>query len=200
MGYAFVSMGAAEAAPQNQYDAIVAQIRLEFPDFKIVKKSDSSLMRMLDSLLRVVTLGGQKKFLTSYETTLGNTVYVSDNWDSLSDTTKAIVLAHEREHMRQRRIYGRVGYSFLWLIPALPMGLAIGRARLEWGGYRQTILSTSILRGPAAACSSTMRERIVGQFTGPAYGWMWPFRGQVESWYDQALRDAGVDCGKVKPG
>jgi hypothetical protein len=28
----------------------------------------------------------------------------------------------------------------------------------------------------------------VRQFTSAAYGWMWPFRGQVERWYDQAVQ------------
>jgi hypothetical protein len=33
----------------------------------------------------------------------------------------------------------------------------------------------------------------VDQFTSAAYGWMWPFRAQVERWYDTALAELGVD-------
>jgi hypothetical protein len=28
---------------------------------------------------------------------------------------------------------------------------------------------------------------VIEQFTGPSYGWMWPFRRSVERWYDDVL-------------
>jgi hypothetical protein len=41
--------------------------------------------------------------------------------------------------------------------------------------------------GPHAPRMPAFRERIVRQFTGPSYGWMWPFRASVERWYDRIL-------------
>ena len=33
------------------------------------------------------------------------------------------------------------------------------------------------------------RDYIIGQFTGASYGWMWPFRGSLERWYDSVLAE-----------
>ena len=65
------------------------------------------------------------------------------------------------------------------------MGLAYFRARFEWAAYAETIRATDEVFGRQAA--SGLREHIVNQFTGPSYGWMWPFRRRVERWYDRAL-------------
>jgi hypothetical protein len=190
MSYAF--LGATEAS--SVFDSVMAETKAEFPRFKIVPKSSSALMRGLDALVQIVTLGQQDKFLENYTTTLGTTVYVAEAWDKLSDAGKAIVLLHEREHMRQRRDLGGPLYTFLWLIPVLPVGLALGRARLEWGGYKQTLRATAELKGPEAVCDPLFRSKIVQQFTGPSYGWMWPFKSQVEGWFDDELRRMGVSC------
>jgi hypothetical protein len=146
-------------------------------------------MLAIDKIVRVVTLGQNDRFLTHYSTTLGDTVYVGDHWAELSDVEKAIVLRHERVHMRQRRELTTPVFFFVWLVPILPLGLAYGRARLEWAGYEETLRATFELVGPAAAGSPELRKRIVRQFTGPAYGWMWPFESEVQAWYDAALAE-----------
>ena len=73
------------------------------------------------------------------------------------------------------------------LLRATQLRLAYGRAHIEWEAYRETLRATHELRGEGALRSPSMRRRIVEQFVGPAYGWMWPFRGQVERWYDEAV-------------
>ncbi len=102
---------------------------------------------------------------------------------------RAIVLRHERVHLRQRRRLGLPLMAFVYLVPILPLGLAWGRARLEWEAYAETLRATAELKGLDAARSPELRHQIVGSFSGPAYGWMWPFKGQVESWYDQVIAD-----------
>ena len=79
--------------------------------------------------------------------------------------------------------------AFLYFVPFFPLGLAYGRARIEWEAYTETLRATAELKGMDAAQSPALRARIVRQFTGPAYGWMWPFRSVVERWFDEALRD-----------
>jgi len=79
--------------------------------------------------------------------------------------------------------------ALLYLLPFFPLGLAYGRARLEWEAYTETLRATAELRGLAAAQDPRLRERIVSRFVGPAYGWMWPFRRQVERWYDAVLEE-----------
>jgi hypothetical protein len=168
-------------------ELLVAEMREEFPRFRIVPKHGSALSRIIDVLLRVLTLGAQRHYLSHYHTVIGDTLYVPRTWPATSDLDRAILLRHERVHLRQRRRYGTALMTFLYLVPFFPVGLAYGRARLEWEAYTETLRATAELLGIQAARSPELRRRIVERFTGGDYGWMWPFRRQVEAWYDDAL-------------
>jgi hypothetical protein len=177
-------------------DALLDELRREFPHFCIVPKARSRLSRAIDLALKIVTLGRQSRYLSHYHTVLGYTLYVPDGWEQAAPIDRVITLRHERVHLRQRRRYGMIGMALIYLFPFLPLGLAYGRARIEWEAYRETIVATAELRGLDAARSPELRARIVEQFTSAAYGWMWPFRRAVERWIDQAL--AEVEAGAVK--
>jgi len=118
---------------------------------------------------------------------LFDVLYLPDSWDATPDMERVIVLRHERVHMRQRRRHGDLLFAFLYLVPFFPVGLAYGRARLEWEAYAETLRATAELAGIEAARSPELRERIVRQFTGPAYVWMWPFRTTVLRWHARVL-------------
>lgn len=172
------------------------QIREEFPDFRIVAKAGDRLSRWIDRALRLVTFGAQGRYLTEYHTVIGDTLYVPSTWESTADVDRAILLRHERVHLRQRRRYGQILMAFLYLIPFLPLGLAYGRARLEWEAYAETLRATAELAGLEAARSEALRDRIIGRFTGPDYGWMWPFERQVARWYDAVLQELDTMRGR----
>jgi len=162
-------------------------IQDEFHGFRIVYKRDSRFSKLLDVLLRLVTLGGQNRFMTEYHTVIGDTLFVPSTWDAMTETDRVILLRHERVHLRQKRRFGLVGMGLIYLFPIFPLGLAYGRARLEWEAYTETLRAIAELRGLPAARSPTLRAHIVGRFLGPDYGWMWPFRTTIEGWYDAAL-------------
>ena len=168
---------------------LVDAIREEFPAFRIVRKAESRLSSAIDWALKLVTVGGQRDYMTRYHTVIGDTLYVPLSWDRTPDVERAIVLRHERIHLRQRRRLGLPLMTFLYLIPFLPLGLAYGRARLEWEAYAETLRATAELAGLAAVRSPELRAQIVARFTGGAYGWMWPFRRTVERWYDGVLAE-----------
>ncbi len=168
-------------------DALLAEITSEFPRFRIVSKSASWRMLAIDRFLRVITLGRQGRFLTEYHTVMGCTLFVAPCWSSMTDSDKMVLLRHERVHLRQSRRLGPITMAFLYLVPFFPLGLAYGRARLEWEAYRETLTATMELLGAEAACSSLLRNHIIRRFTGPDYGWMWPFRKVVEAWYDDFI-------------
>jgi hypothetical protein len=168
---------------------LLAELGAEFPRFRIVPKAGDRLSRAIDRALRLLTLGGQKQYLTHYHTVIGDTLYVPEGWEQADPIGRVITLRHERVHLRQRRRYTMAGMALLYLLPLLPLGLAWGRARLEWEAYRETLAATHELRGEAALRSPGLRARIVAQFLSAAYGWMWPFRRQVERWYDQAVAE-----------
>jgi hypothetical protein len=86
---------------------------------------------------------------------------------------------------------GDVWMGAVYLLWVFPLGLAWGRARIEWEAYEETIRATAETEGLSAAAA--LREEIVRRFVGPDYGWMWPFRGQVERWFDDALATVAAE-------
>ena len=169
-------------------DEFIAEICREFPRFCIIPTSESRLSRFIDVVLKVLTLGAQREFMTRYHTVLWDRLYVPELWERTPDLSRLITLRHERIHLRQRRRYGDFMMTFLYLVPFFPLGLAYGRARIEWEAYTETIRATAEYRGLAAARSPELRHHILRQFTSGAYGWMWPFPNVLNRWYDDALR------------
>lgn len=182
----------------------VAELAREFPKFRIVRKDTDFLSQCIDIALKIVTLGQQRSYLDGYYTVLGYTLYVPPGWAHASAVDRVITLRHERIHLRQRQRYGFPLMAFLYLVPFFPLGLAYGRARLEWEAYEETLVATAELAGLDAAQSPALRARIVGRFVGPDYGWMWPFPKQVGRWYDAAMvrleRNFGTTPGPTPPG
>ncbi|HVW25836.1 MAG TPA: hypothetical protein VHC69_10725 [Polyangiaceae bacterium] len=172
--------------PSEQF---IEELRREFPLFKIVPKEGDGFSKLIDAALKLVTLGGQRHYLTHYHTIIGYTLYVPASWNQGTDVERLILLRHERVHMRQRRRYGMVGMAFLYLVPLLPLGLAYGRARLEWEAYEETLRATAEHLGIEVARSKALRSKLIERFTGPDYGWMWPFPKTVGRWIDDAVRD-----------
>jgi hypothetical protein len=179
-------------------DQFIGEMKREFPRFRIVKKRDSPLSRVIDVVLKVLTLGAQREFMTRYHTVLRDTLYVPDRWQATPDLARLVTLHHERVHLRQRRRYGDLLMTFLYLVPFFPLGLAYGRARLEWEAYAETLRATACYCGLDAARSSDLRKHIVRQFTSGAYGWMWPFRKTINRWYDAALTELESGPGSVR--
>ncbi len=172
---------------------IVEEIREEFPRFRIVYKRHDGLSMFLDVILRVITFGSQREYMTRYHTVLGNTLYVPESWDHTPDLDRIITLRHERVHLRQRQRYGDILMAVIYLLPIFPLGLAYGRARIEWEAYAETIRATAELRGHAAARDPLLRQHIVRQFVSGAYGWMWPFPATIAKWYDEVLAQLSAD-------
>jgi hypothetical protein len=167
--------------------AFVAEIRAEFPSFEILPKRGSPLQRAIHHLLAALTFGGQRVYLTRYHTVMFGKLWVPDSWASMSDPDRYILLRHERVHLQQRARMGDVAMAFVYLVPILPLGLAWGRARIEWEAYKETIRATAEIYGRPAA--ERLRTEIVRRFTSADYGWMWPFPGAVGRWFEDALAE-----------
>jgi hypothetical protein len=170
-----------------QLDLFVGELEEEFPRFRIVHKRDSRLSRAIDIALRCLTLNGQREYMTRFHTVIGDTLYVPSCWDDTPPIDRIITLRHERVHLRQRRRYTLPGMALLYLLLPLPLGLAYGRARIEWEAYEETLRATFELKGERALLSPALERHVVDQFVGPNYGWMWPFEATVTAWYDAAV-------------
>ena len=80
---------------------------------------------------------------------------------------------------------GDVVMAFVYLVPILPLGLAWGRARIEWEAYVETIVATAEVYDLDAA--RRLEDEIVRRYTGPDYGWMWPFPSAVRRWFGEVI-------------
>jgi hypothetical protein len=174
-------------APISRHETLLADIRDEFPDFAVLPKRRSALHRAIGVVLAILTLGGQRRYVSGYHTVLFGRLYVADAWDRMDDPSRYVLLRHERIHLRQRRRMGDLRMAFLYLIPFFPIGFAWGRARIEWEAYVETIRATAEIYGLAAA--RALEPEIVRRYVGPDYGWMWPFPGSIRRWFGDVMRD-----------
>ena len=168
---------------------LIAELQTEFPRLRLLNKTASRWSRCLDVLVRIATLGRQRAYMTRYVTTIGRTIYLPDGFDRRSDADSYVTLRHEAVHLRQFRRYGLVGTSLIYLLPILPLGLALGRALLEREAYAETLRATAAVRGVGAAADPALRAHIIAQFVTGAYGWMWPFPRVVAGWIDGVLAE-----------
>ncbi len=175
------------AEAEDRKRALLDDFARRSPPIRVVKKSAFWHQRAADIALKCVTLYGQRTYLTRYVTTLGRTIYVPDDFDTWEPARACEVLRHEAVHVAQFERLGWIGMVLLYGILPLPMGLAYGRARLEWEAYAETLRAVAEIEGLAAARSPALEDEIVRRFTGPDYGWMWPFPGVVRGWIRRAL-------------
>lgn len=173
--------------PCYAYDRLLAEMSEEFPRFRIIPKSESALQKLIHQALVVLTLGQMREYLSGYQTTLGQRIYTTPNWERRSRADRYAVLCHERIHMRQFRRYTWPGMTLLYLLVPLPMGLAYFRARFEMEAYAESIRAAAELHGVAHVREASFRDHILKQFTSASYGWMWPFPGYMARWYQGQL-------------
>lgn len=171
---------------------LLREVQNEFPSFRIVPKEGSFFMKSISCFLFCLTLGGMRGFMTNFITVVGTTVYTHKNWGMSTEISKSVILRHERVHMRQRRKYGAFLFAFLYLFFPVPCVFSYFRMKFEMEAYAETIKALVELSpvGARLVQSEAYREYTIKFFTGAAYFWTWPFRGRIERWYDQAVRDA----------
>jgi hypothetical protein len=176
-----------DGEPTARYAALLRDVREEFPRFRLVRKDQSGFQRAIHHVLVVLTAGRMRGYLDHYQTTIGRTVYVTADWDERGPLERYVTLRHERVHLRQFRRFTLPGMAVLYLLVPLPAGLAWCRAWFEKQAYAETIRAAAEVHGVACVRDPAFRDRILRQFTGPSYGWMWPFRRGLERWYDSVV-------------
>ena len=171
----------------DRYGALVQALRAELPGFRIVRKDTSRLHRAIHYGLVVVTFGRMRSYLDSFQTTIGRTVFVTADWDDWEADRRYVTLRHEAVHLRQFRRWTLPVMAILYVLVPLPLGLAYCRARFERAAYAESIRAAAEVWGADYPRRPEYRKSVIDQFTGPSYGWMWPFRASHERWYDQIL-------------
>ena len=171
----------------QDYESLLGIVKEEFPDFEIIKKDNSSLMKVIDVFLRTITFGRMKRFMTDFITTIGHRVYVPADWDDNSPATKSSTIRHERVHMRQGKKYGKFLFSLLYIALPFPTLFAYFRTKFEKEAYEETLRTVNEYYGPSIFTPG-LKEKIVSLFVGPEYFWMWYRKKDIESWYDETVK------------
>lgn len=177
----------AVGAPRGErlYGELLASLERE--GILIREKRASRFCKVLDRALRIITFGRQDRFMSEYVTTLGRRIYVPEQWPTYPPAHRYLTLRHEAVHVRQFRRLTWPGMTLVYLLLPLPVGLAAGRAWLEWQAYRETLVATWQLHGEAAARDRRLEDHIVERFTSADYAWMWLPGRQVRRWIAKTL-------------
>ena len=169
------------------YEEKTRLIYAEFPDFKIVAKKSSRMMRSIDRFLRLITFGKATRFMTSFITTIGTTMYVPDMWEQHSEMTKYEIVSHELIHMRQAKRWGMVLFALLYIFLPVPLGWAWFRTKFEMEAYEESLRVIGERKGAAGLDDPELRKWMIDIFCGPDYGWMMARRTYVSKWFDSTI-------------
>lgn len=176
------------------------------PGFNIKKKTDSRFMKILGFLTKPFC----PTFMTNFATTIGNTVYLTDNmW---TDDTKdmLILLAHELRHAADKKKNGAIphmlGYLFPQILALLSLLAILAFWNLDWLWSLLFLIFLAPIPSPTRTniekrgyCTSvfgyfwvwgTAEDALpwaIKQFTGPSYYFMWPFEKNVEEYFRDRL-------------
>lgn len=172
----------------KKYIELLYDIKNEFPEFKIIQKEDSLLMKTIDIVLKIITFGQMKTFMTDFITTIGEKIYVNKSWQSISLIGKIQIIRHERVHMRQSRNQGRFLFSLKYLFLPLPIGFAYFRKKFEQEAYKESLLVLYEYHG-SKVFNKELKENMILHFTTSQYFWMWPWKKNLEKWYDSTIKN-----------
>lgn len=148
----------------------------------IKNKEDSTLMKVIAFFISPFC----PRFMTDYVTTIGTTIYAPKG--EIQEHTRL----HEMVHVADYEKYGILfSLSYLFL---LPLGWTM-RAYWERRAYAvslQWVRDNCDLR-----TLEDYRLKVLNQFIGASYLWMWPSKAKVNAWIDSVLiKDVTIhaDC------
>jgi hypothetical protein len=163
-------------------EALCATLQAEIPGFGILYKDESRLHRAIGAVLRPLN----DRYLQDYTTVLfGKVAFPSRAWRArIGEAAVYEVLRHEAVHLRDARRFPLL-FELSWLLLPLPTVLTL-RAYWEWRGYAESMRVRVELGEPV---DDAWIDWVVARFTGPDYGYMWPFPAMLRRRF-RALREA----------
>jgi hypothetical protein len=184
----------------NNLNKMMRLCEREIPGFQVKFKDQSKLMKFLNFFVRIFN----KRFMTSYTTVIGSTVYFSSEQYFYGRQEQcAETLAHELVHMTDRMKHGSVRFMLMYMSPQIFAVLALlafgafwnlwfllallllaclaplpsgGRRDLELRGYT---MSMAVWFWKSGRLVDEDFEFVCEKFTGPDYYFMWPNKGLI---------------------
>lgn len=170
----------------EEYQNLLKETKKEFPNFEILQKRESNLMTAIDVFLKIITLGNLRTFMSGFITTIGQKVYVPRGWDLYPPSSKAKIIRHEKIHMKQAEKYGRLLFSLLYIFLPFPVGVAYFRKKFEQEAYEESLKALYEYNGEKSL-TPKLRQETIDHFTTAQYFWMWPWKKDIEEWYDSVV-------------
>lgn len=135
---------------------------------KIVSREKSWLMRAIGWFLSITHINS--KFMTSYFTTIGRTIY-APNFLNVDEYFRvhANTFEHEFVHIKQREKWGLL-YDISYIFLPVPFGLAWFRWRWEREAYLTNIKNGDSIDWVVQSLSN--------------YGWPWP-KKWMRRWFER---------------
>lgn len=165
----------------GRLDRMIALVRRDVPDLRLVDKRTVPWMRALGGLLRPVV----PDFGDRMTTVIGPTVYLPRAPEELDPDALAALLAHEYVHQLDQGEHGAMFYLTYGLTP-LPL-FRTHRAHWERRAYAVDLMLAHEIGGDARLALVEARLRTV--FGGVTYGWMWGGR-QAAATFLKPVADA----------
>lgn len=166
---------------------------------KVIYKRDSLFMKILSKILFF-----NKNFMDNATTTIGRTIYLSNEYDGRSESSKVATLLHEYVHILQAEedilfpiLYLMPQFLVLYSLFAIPFGSffllfllailpfpAVYRALYEAEAYAVSLYIKDISGGYDMKAEL---DFVVKTFTGPSYYFMMPFKTTMENWITEQV-------------
>src|SRR5208283_2209132 len=97
------------------FQDLVAAATVQFPNLQVKYKDQSTFMKILGKILFF-----NPSFMTSYITTIGDTIYFTTESYTTQDSLDAsIVLMHELVHMTDEKTYSKPLFAISYLFPQI---------------------------------------------------------------------------------
>jgi hypothetical protein len=108
--------------------SLISAANVYFPDLKVKYKDSSNFMKLLSYILFF-----NKRFMTSYTTTIGSTVYFpNEKFIKSRPTSSATIFLHELVHIYDAKRFNVLLYSFLYLFPISLLLVALPLFIVSW--------------------------------------------------------------------
>ena len=165
----------------GRYDDKLNQIRETYPRFEVVPKAGSRFMLVINWFLKNVLRTGDD-FMTRFITTIGNTMYTNEKWETRSDDDRYCILVHEVTHTEQMHNFpfGKHFWFLNWFLFPLAYVLILPtkwtfRAKFEREAFTRQIIAMVALNRIDPANPVHIKyilDWVVPLFSGPNYFYM----------------------------
>jgi phage pi2 protein 07 len=197
-----------------EFQELITASQKYFPKLQVKYKDQSRLMKLMSKFM-IFNPG----FMTSYTTTIGNTIYYpNEKFIKCHPVSSSVILLHELVHFYDQKRVGTIPFIFSYMLPQSLIPICLALFFLVSWKIMLPVMLICLLPIPAffrmhwekrAYFSSFYIMQLLGNkmhfnphlesqeniflkyFHGSSYYYMWPFR-DIDKQFDKARLSAGA--------